>query len=73
MEGRGGRAFDYENRVRYHLTAALRLLITQCVSGKVKVSEQEQIASERMKQMLRYVEEHYAEELTVEKLADCVA
>ena len=31
--------FDYENRVRYHLTAALRLLITQCVSGKVKVSE----------------------------------
>ena len=61
-----------ENRVRYHLTAALRLLITQCVSGKVKVSEQEQIASERMKQMLRYVEEHYAEELTVEKLADCV-
>ena len=65
--------FDYENRVRYHLTAALRLLITQCVSGKVKVSEQEQIASERMKQMLRYVEEHYAEELTVEKLADCVA
>ena len=65
--------FDYENRVRYHLTATLRLLITQCVSGKVKVSEQEQIASERMKQMLRYVEEHYAEELTVEKLADCVA
>ena len=63
--------FDYENRVRYHLTAALRLLITQCVSGKVKVSEQEQIASERMKQMLRYVEEHYTEELTVEKLAGC--
>lgn len=59
--------------MRYHLTAALRLLITQCVSGKVKVSEQEQIASERMKQMLRYVEEHYAEELTVEKLAGCVA
>ena len=26
-----------------------------------------------MKQMLRYVEEHYAEELTVEKLAGCVA
>ena len=65
--------FDYENRVRYHLTAALRLLITQCVGGKVKVSEQEQIASERMKQMLRYVEEHYAEELTVTKIADCVA
>lgn len=72
-KGVADESFDYENRVRYHLTAALRLLITQCVSGKVKVSEQEQIASERMKQMLRYVEEHYAEELTVEKLADCVA
>ena len=56
--------FDYENRVRYHLSAALRLLSTQCVGGKTKVSEQEQIASERMKRMLRYVEEHYAEELT---------
>ena len=65
--------FDYENRVRYHLTAALRLLITQCVGGKVKVSEQEQIASERMKQMLRYIEEHFAEEVTVAKIADSVA
>ena len=65
--------FDYENRVRYHLSAALRLLSTQCVGGKTKVSEQEQIASERMKRMLRYVEEHYAEELTVEKIAACVA
>ena len=65
--------FDYENRARYHLSAALRLLSTQCVGGKTKVSEQEQIASERMKRMLRYVEEHYAEELTVEKIAACVA
>ena len=65
--------FDYENRVRYHLSAALRLLSTQCVGGKTKVSEQGQIASERMKRMLRYVEEHYAEELTVEKIAACVA
>ena len=65
--------FDYENWVRYHLTSALRLLSIQCVGGKVQVSEQEQIASERMKQMLRYVEEHYAEELTVAKIADCVA
>ena len=65
--------FDYENRVRYHLSAALRLLGTQCVAGKTKVSQQEQIAAERMKQMLRFVEEHYSEELTVEKIAGCVA
>ena len=66
-------AFDYENRVRYYLSAALRLLSTQCVGGRTKVSQQEQIAAERMKQMLRFVEEHYAEELTVERIAASVA
>ena len=65
--------FDYENRVRYYLSAALRLLSTQCVGGRTKVSQQEQIASERMKQMLRFVEEHYSEELTVQLIADSVA
>ena len=65
--------FDFENRVRYHLSSALRLLSTQCVGGRTKVSEQERIAAERMKQMLRYVEEHYSEELTVEKIAASVA
>ena len=32
--------FDYENRARYHLSAALRILSTQCVGGKTKVSQQ---------------------------------
>ena len=72
-QGMNDEPFDYENRVRYYLSAALRLLGTQCVAGKTKVSQQEQIAAERMKQMLRFVEEHYAEELTVEKIAGCVA
>ena len=61
------------NRVRYYLSLALRLLSTQCVGGRTKVSQQEQIASERMKQMLRFVEEHYAEELTVQLIAGSVA
>ena len=65
--------FDYENRVRYYLSLALRLLSTQCVGGRTKVSQQEQIASERMKQMLRFVEEHYVEELTVQLIAGSVA
>ncbi len=38
-----------------------------------KGSQQEQIAAQRMKQMLRFVEEHYAEELNVERISDCVA
>ena len=41
--------------------------------GECRSSRQEQVAAQRMKQMLRFVEEHYAEELTVEKLAGCVA
>lgn len=61
--------FDYENQVRYHLSAALHLLSIQCADEKRKVSRQEQIAAERMKQMLRFVEEHYAEELTAERIA----
>ena len=61
--------FDYENQVLYHLSAALHLLSIQCADEKRKVSRQEQIAAERMKQMLRFVEEHYAEELTVERIA----
>ena len=60
--------FDYENQARYHLSAAVHLLGMQCEGGKTKVSQQEQIAARRMKQMLRFVEEHYAEELTVENV-----
>ena len=37
--------FDYENQVRYHLSAALRLLSIQCADEKRKVSRQEQIAA----------------------------
>ena len=51
----------------------LHLLGMQCEGGKTKVSQQEQIAAQRMKQMLRFVEEHYAEELNVERISDCVA
>ena len=72
-KGIANEPFDYENRVRYYLSAALRLLSTQCVGGRTKVSQQEQIAAERMKQMLRFVEEHYSEELTVERIAASVA
>ena len=65
--------FDYENRVRYDLSAALRRLCIRCTDGPAKVSQQEQIAGQRMKQMLRFVEEHYAEELSVERIAACAA
>ena len=64
---------DYENRVRYLLSAALHTLAAHCPVGECRSSRQEQVAAQRMKQMLRFVEEHYAEELTVERIADSVA
>ena len=64
---------DYENWTRYRLSASLRLLAAQCIHSTDRVSQQEQIAADRMKRMLRFVEEHYAEELTVERIAGCVA
>ena len=60
---------DYENRVRYLLAAALHTLVLHCPAQVCRTSQQEQLAAERMKQMLRFVEEHYAEELTVERIA----
>ena len=64
---------DYENRVRYLLSAALHTLAAHCPVGECRSSRQEQVAAQRMKQMLRFVEEHYAGELTVERIADSVA
>ena len=64
---------DHENRTRYCISAAMYQLAEHCQTRTEKVSRQEQIAADRMKQMLRFVEEHYAEELTVEKIAGCVA
>ena len=66
-------ADDGQKAVLCHLSAAVHLLGMQCEGGKTKVSQQEQIAARRMKQMLRFVEEHYAEELNVERISDCVA
>lgn len=62
----------YENRARYRLTEALRLLIEHLPTHDAKVSQQEQVAAQRMKQMLRYIEENYAEELSVKSIASSV-
>lgn len=64
---------DYENRVRYLLSAALHTLTAHRPAGECRTSQQEQVAAERMRRMLHFVEEHYPEELTVERIADSVA
>lgn len=64
---------DYENLARYCLSAAVRTLGSQHQPARARLSQQEQIAARRMKQMLLFIEAHYAEELTVERIAGCVA
>ena len=64
---------DYENWVRYRICTALRLVNQHCTPRSDKISQQEQVASQRMKRMLRFIEEHYVEELTVARIADSVA
>lgn len=64
---------DYENWVRYLLSSVLHTLVLHYPAQVGRTSQQEQAAAERMKQMLRFVEEHYAEELTVERIAGSVA
>ena len=59
----------YENETRYHLCAALRLLAAHSSVQTARASRREQEAAARMKQMLRFIEEHTDEELTVEQIA----
>lgn len=66
-------AMDYENWARYRICTALRLVNQHCAACTDTISQQEQVASRRMKRMLRFIEEHYVEELTVARIADSVA
>ena len=66
-------AMDYENWARYRICTALRLINQHCAACTDTISQQEQVASRRMKRMLRFIEEHYVEELTVARIADSVA
>ncbi len=63
----------YENRVRYHLSAAVHQITMQGLPQTCRVSEQEQVEANRIKQMLHYIEEHYAEELTLRAVAESVS
>lgn len=63
---------DYENETRFALCGALRLLTNHRPTSTARFSRQEQEAAARMKQMLHFIEEHAAEELTVERIAASV-
>lgn len=64
---------DYENLVRYRLSAAFRRLNENRPRDPKKNHHQDHVLAERMKGMLRFIEEHYTEELTVDSIAASVA
>lgn len=61
---------DYENITRYHLSKAFRLLNNNRQVQGVKASPRERLSAERTKVMIQYMEEHYAEELSLDNIAD---
>ncbi len=60
---------DYENLVRYLLSGALRLINRNCEIDAKLPSEQERLDAGRIRAMLTYVEENFADELTVDAIA----
>lgn len=63
---------DYENFVRYQLTAALGMVSRNCPVISQSLSEQELIYEERIRAMLEYINQNFNDELTVEKIAASV-
>lgn len=63
---------DYENFARYRLTGALRLLSSHLPAPR-ELSAPQQEAAQRAKQMLRFIEQHYTEPLSVARLAASVS
>lgn len=63
---------DYENFVRYQLTAALGLISRNCPVIAQSLSQQELVYEERIRAMLEYINQNFNDELTVEKIAASV-
>lgn len=61
---------DYENEARYQLTKALGIMNARRPASELHISGQEKRNAERMKVMLQYIEDHYAEELIIADIAD---
>ncbi len=64
---------DFENKVRYELSHALHLIISNADFSGTTLSEQELLNAGRIRSMLEYIEMHYAEDLAVEDIANAVS
>ena len=63
---------DYENYARYRLSAGLGRLNRRRPADRLP-GRQDQIDARRMKRMLEFLEAHYTEELTAERIAGSVS
>ncbi len=63
---------DYKNLVRYHLSAALHLLVKNSPVVKKSLSQQEQVDAARVRGMLEYIHENFAYDLTMKEISRSV-
>ncbi len=63
---------DYENLVRYHLSAALRLLVKNSPVVTKSISPQEQVDAARVRRMLEYIHGNFAYDLTMKEIAQSI-
>ncbi len=64
---------DYHNLIRFHLSAALHLLVKNSPMVSQSLSEQERIDAARVRGMLEYIQAHYTEELTMKEISQSIS
>ncbi len=60
---------DYENLVRYHLSAALRLIVRSSPVVCQSLSAQERLDSARVRAMLEYIQKNFAYDITMREIS----
>ncbi|MCC8164104.1 MAG: AraC family transcriptional regulator [Lachnospiraceae bacterium] len=68
-----GEQDDFENLARFYLSRAFRSILQNTDFSKSNLSERELAKVNRIRSMMEYIEFHYMEELTVEKIAKSVS
>ncbi len=64
---------NYQNITRFELSSAFHLLIKHADFHESSLSSQELANAHRIRIMLEYIETHYSEDLTVDKLAETIS
>lgn len=68
-----GEPDDFQNYVRFELSSAIHLMLNHVDFTKISLSEQDLANANRLRTMLEYIEAHYDEEITVDKIAASIS